>query len=83
VYDLIFLDVEMPKMDGYELCDRIRRISSQQDTPIVFVTSSSGEDALEMARASGGSDFITKPFVPVELSLKALILVMSVKLSRC
>jgi DNA-binding response OmpR family regulator len=72
-FELIFLDVDMPGMDGFELCKRIRGLPQYAATPVVFITSRDSLDAhLESAR-SGGSDFINKPFAIRELAVKALI----------
>jgi CheY-like chemotaxis protein len=73
-YDVIFLDVLMPGMDGFELCSRIRKSSLNQSTPVVFVTSQNDLDARAKSNLCGGSDFITKPFLTFELALKALVL---------
>ncbi len=64
VYDLIFLDIMMPGMDGLELC---RRIQATSKTPIIFI-SARGEvkDKITGLKA-GGDDYITKPFDPNEL----------------
>jgi CheY-like chemotaxis protein len=72
-FELIFLDVGMPGMNGFELCKKIRALPQYADTAVVFVTSRDSMEAhLESAR-SGGSDFIKKPFVIRELAVKALI----------
>jgi CheY-like chemotaxis protein len=72
-FDLIILDVDMPEMDGFELCKKIRAQPAQKDTPIVFVTSLSGFDSRAKSTLSGGNDLIAKPFLFPELGLKALI----------
>ena len=43
-FDLIFLDVEMPKPDGIEVCERLRKMPSNRTTPVVFVTSHADEE---------------------------------------
>jgi CheY-like chemotaxis protein len=75
-YDLIFLDVQMPKMDGFELCSRIHATAANRTTPIVFVTCQSDFDARAKSSLMGGQDLIGKPFMASELSLKALTLVI-------
>jgi putative two-component system response regulator len=65
--------VDMPEMDGFELCKKIRAQPAQKDTPIVFVTSLSGFDSRAKSTLSGGNDLIAKPFLFPELGLKALI----------
>ncbi|MBV6623778.1 MAG: response regulator [Rivularia sp. (in: Bacteria)] len=65
--DLILLDVEMPNLDGYELCSLLRRHSAFKDIPIVMVTGRTGfidRAKAKMVRASG---YLTKPFTQSEL----------------
>ena len=71
-FDLIFLDVEMPGQTGLELCVKIRAMEPNRTTPIVFVTSHSDFGSRAQSTLSGGNDFIAKPFLLVELALKAL-----------
>ena len=71
-FDLIFLDVEMPGQTGLELCVKIRGMEPNRTTPIVFVTSHSDFGSRAQSTVSGGNDFIAKPFLLVELALKAL-----------
>jgi CheY-like chemotaxis protein len=71
-FDLILLDIVMPGLDGLELCQRVRALPRYQQTPIIFVTGHA--DFLNQADAthSGVSDVIAKPFLPIELALKAV-----------
>ncbi|PYK68543.1 MAG: hypothetical protein DME45_06845 [Verrucomicrobia bacterium] len=71
-FDLIFLDVEMPGLTGLELCVKIRAMKLNRSTPIVFVTSHSDFGSRAQSTLSGGNDFIAKPFLLVEVALKAL-----------
>jgi CheY-like chemotaxis protein len=75
-YDLIFLDVRMPGMDGFTLCSKIHETCFNRQTPVVFVTSQSDEGSRAQAAQSGASDFITKPFLLIEITLKALTLAL-------
>jgi len=72
-FDLIFLDVDMPHMNGFELCSKIRMLDTYKKTPIVFVTSLNDFEARANSTMSGGNDFIAKPFLFIELAVKALI----------
>jgi DNA-binding response OmpR family regulator len=75
-FDLIILDIGMPDANGFELCSRFREMPACKDTPIIFVSMHKGlEDRVESAMR-GGSDYITKPFLPMELAAKALSFVM-------
>ena len=65
--DLILLDVEMPNLDGYELCSLLRKHSYFKDVPVIMVTGSKGfidRAKAKMVRASG---YLTKPFEQSEL----------------
>ena len=66
-YDLILLDIMMPGMDGYETCIRIKSISKNTLTPVIFLTARTDMTSLNKAFTSGGVDYITKPFSPEEL----------------
>ena len=59
--DLILLDVEMPRLDGFAACSRIRRIKSMADTPIVMLTGREDDESIQSAYDSGATDFISKP----------------------
>lgn len=71
--DLIFLDVGLPEMNGFELCMKIRTIEKHKSTPVVFITGMATFQNKARASLSGGNDFIAKPFNLPELGLKALI----------
>lgn len=62
--DLILLDVMMPNEDGFSAC---RRIRSQTDCPIIFLTAKTAEDDVVGGLGAGGDDYITKPFNIKEL----------------
>jgi len=75
-YDLIFLDVDMPNINGFELCAKLRAMSQHRRTPVVFVTSLNDFESRTNSTMAGGNDFIGKPFLFIELTVKALIHVM-------
>jgi len=75
-YDLIFLDVDMPGMTGYELCTKLRALPRYKATPVVFVTSLNDFENRASSMMSGGNDFIAKPFHFLELAVKALVYVL-------
>jgi CheY-like chemotaxis protein len=79
-FDLIFLDVDMPEMNGFELCAKIRTLPAHKKTPVVFVTSLNDFDSRTNSTMSGGSDFIAKPFLFMELAVKALLHLLRVRL---
>ncbi|MDM8564672.1 diguanylate cyclase [Candidatus Halobeggiatoa sp. HSG11] len=65
--DLILLDINMPKMDGFETCKRLRENESTKDTPVIFVTALADIETKLKAFHAGGVDYITKPFVEEEV----------------
>jgi DNA-binding response OmpR family regulator len=81
-YDLVFLDVQMPGMDGFELCTKIRALPSNKTTPIIFVTSLTDFKSRARSSLSGGNDLIAKPFMFIELSVKALTYVLRGRLMK-
>jgi len=68
--DLILMDIQLPKMDGYEATQQIKSIAELKTIPIIAVTSYalSGDEA--KARAAGCDGYIAKPFSPRELLAK-------------
>jgi diguanylate cyclase (GGDEF)-like protein len=65
--DLIILDVVMPQMDGFRLCQRVRAHPGLQSTPIIFVTRKGDVDQRVRGLQVGGNDYVAKPFEPQEL----------------
>ena len=81
-FDLVFLDIDMPGMNGHELCAKLRTMPQHQHTPVIFVTGLSGFEARANSMMSGGSDFIAKPFVSLELAVKALVFLLRAQLEK-
>jgi two-component system, chemotaxis family, response regulator PixG len=65
--DLILLDIEMPNLDGYELCSLLRRHSQFKDTPIIMVTGRTGFIDRAKAKMVRSSGYLTKPFTQSDL----------------
>lgn len=65
--DLVILDVMMPAMDGFQVCQHIRKLDEGQKIPILFLTARGQSDDLEYARSIGANDLMTKPFGPRQL----------------
>jgi two-component system, chemotaxis family, response regulator PixG len=65
--DLILLDIEMPNLDGYELCSLLRRHPQFKQTPIVIATSNTGLIDRAKAKLVGASGYLTKPLTKPEL----------------
>src|SRR6266478_7706375 len=81
-YDAVFLDVEMPGLDGFEVCTRIHQIPANRLTPVVFVTGHSDFESRATSTSSGGRDLIAKPFLSAEITVKALTLLLRGRLER-
>jgi len=79
-FDLVFLDVDMPGMNGYELCAKVRALPAYKTTPVVFVTSLNDFESRANSTMSGGNDFIAKPFLFIELAVKALVYILKSRL---
>ena len=71
-FDLIFLDVNMPGLNGYQLCSKVRQEGLNKTTPVVFVTGLNDFQMRARSTLAGGSDIIAKPFLPIELAVKSL-----------
>lgn len=69
--DLIFLDIMMPEMDGYEVCRRLKGDPSTRNIPIVMVTALADEESKIKGLESGANDFLTKPINSSELAVRA------------
>lgn len=66
-FDLILLDIMMPEMDGFEVCERIKEIPVKNEIPIIFLTAKTDIDSIQKAFKNGGLDYLNKPFNSVEL----------------
>jgi len=67
-YNLILLDIMLPKMNGFKVCSKIRSVGNQ--TPILMLTAKSGEYDLEEGLDTGADDYLKKPFSSVELKAR-------------
>ncbi len=65
--DLILLDIMMPDMNGYEVCSILKSQSNTRDIPIIFISAKSDEESIEEGFKVGAIDYITKPFMSLEL----------------
>lgn len=68
--DLILMDVMMPEMDGFETTSRIRSDLNLTEIPIIYLTANSDQESLIKGFEAGAADYITKPFIPIELKLR-------------
>lgn len=65
--DLILLDIMMPDMDGYTVCQRLKENADTQNIPVIFLTAKSESEDMIKGFQCGGVDYITKPFQTPEL----------------
>lgn len=65
--DLIFLDLMMPNVNGYEVCTQLRKLSNFRNTPIVILTGNNGATERIRSKLAGASDFLSKPLDAVSL----------------
>jgi len=65
--DVLLLDIEMPRMDGYELTRHVRRSPRLKDLPIIMITSRTGEKHREHAQSLGVNRYLGKPYQESEL----------------
>ena len=73
--DMLITDLNMPKMDGLELIQKVRQDSKHRFTPIVMLTTESSEEKKRAGREAGASGWIVKPFKPEQL-LKVVKMVL-------
>ena len=62
--DLVLLDIQMPDLDGFEVCRRLQEHPETRDIPVIFITAKSNEKDEEQGLAVGAVDYLTKPFGP-------------------
>jgi two-component system sensor histidine kinase/response regulator len=67
VFDLVLLDIMMPEMSGFEVCEHVRKNSNLNDMPIIFLTAKTDKESIVHGFEVGGQDYITKPFDTSEL----------------
>jgi CheY-like chemotaxis protein len=65
--DLILLDVDMPEIDGLEVCRRLRCDPRSSRTTIVMLTAAAQQDDIARGLAAGANEYLTKPFSPLTL----------------
>jgi len=66
-YDLILMDVRMPRMTGYDACRRLKEMESTRDIPIIFLSAKGQGQEIQTGLEVGAIDYILKPFTPTLL----------------
>jgi DNA-binding response OmpR family regulator len=69
-FDLILMDVRMPRMTGYEACRILRSIDSTKEIPIIFLSAKGQESEVQAGLEAGADQYILKPFAPDMLTQK-------------
>jgi CheY-like chemotaxis protein len=81
--DMILMDVRMPKMTGYEACQKIKANAAIRHIPIVFLSAKGQEAEIRTGLDAGATEYLLKPFAPMELTLRVNeLLVQYGKMSR-
>lgn len=71
-YDLVLLDITMPDLDGYHVCQTIKNHPVWKTTHVVFLSAKSKQSDIEKGMSLGATDYIVKPFSTKDLSKRIL-----------
>lgn len=66
-FDLILMDVRMPRMTGYEACAKLKQMEATRDIPIIFLSAKGQEAEIATGLQAGAADYVLKPFAPDQL----------------
>jgi len=72
-FDLILLDVMMPRLDGFQVCSRLKEDPRTAGIPVIFLTARTDEESIERAYEVGGIDYVSKPFRTRELAARVRV----------
>jgi DNA-binding response OmpR family regulator len=72
--DLVLLDVRMPRMTGYEVCQKVNAEESMKDVPVAFLSAKGQDTEVQQGFEVGAVDYIIKPFSPDQLTSKVATL---------
>lgn len=65
--DVVLLDLMMPGMDGFEVCQRVKADAAIQQTPIIFLTAQPQPSSVAKAMSLGAAGYLVKPFDPIKI----------------
>jgi len=68
--DLILMDVRMPKMTGYQACQKLKSLNQTKHIPVIFLSAKGQESEIQEGLDAGAEEYILKPFAPDELANK-------------
>ncbi len=66
-FDLVILDISMPEISGFEVCQRVRQMESYAETPVLMLTARSGEEDKQRGMEVGANLYLPKPISPKRL----------------
>jgi DNA-binding response OmpR family regulator len=81
-FDMVVSDVDMPGLNGFELCSKLRSLPNHKTTPVVFVTALADFDSRALSVISGGNDLIAKPVMLMELAVKVVVYVTRAAIAK-
>ncbi|MEA2485862.1 MAG: two-component system, OmpR family, alkaline phosphatase synthesis response regulator PhoP [Actinomycetota bacterium] len=65
--DLVILDIMMPRLDGYQACEKLKANDATRDIPVVFLSAKAQQSDIQRGKDYGVADYLTKPFDPMDL----------------
>lgn len=80
--DLILLDIQMPGMNGIEVCEVLKKDEKTRDIPVIFVTATTDNETLKEAFESGGTDYVCKPVNKIELLARIKSVLLHRKMAK-
>ncbi len=81
-FDCFLFDIQMPSMDGIELCQRVRQLQGYRHTPIIMLTAMTEKSFIDRAFLAGATDYATKPFDMIELRARLNMAERLVKMGK-
>ncbi len=65
--DLVILDIMMPRLDGYQACEKLKADEATRDIPVIFLSAKAQQGDIDRGKSYGVAEYLTKPFDPSEL----------------
>jgi CheY-like chemotaxis protein len=81
-FTVVVTDIDLPEMNGFELCTRLRELPVHKETPVIFVTVLSNFEHRAYSVLSGGNDLVTKPILLIELTVKLVTIAIQKAIAR-
>lgn len=81
-FTVVVTDIDLPEMNGFELCTRLRELPAHKETPVIFVTALSNFEHRAYSVLSGGNDLVTKPILLIELTVKLVTIAIQKAIAR-